>query len=131
MSGESFGAMLRRFRERKTGRANGNRFVPVRLSISQGALARVVGIDPSYVALMERDRRNPTRDIVLSIADALDLSAREADQILYAAGLAPQADYQEMYEDCQRRLTAILDLAGGFGPVVTRDGARRGEEATS
>jgi transcriptional regulator with XRE-family HTH domain len=62
--------------------------------LSQNGLARLAGIDPAYVNRMERDPLGaPSRTVVLSLADALEMDDGETDHLLYAAGLAPKTDW--------------------------------------
>lgn len=110
---ESFGAMLRRLRQQYDGESYGNRFGPTRLCLSLGALARLIGVDTSYLSLLERgERTNPARDVVLAIARTLNLGSDETDHLLFTAGLAPETDWQARAEDAERRMVAIADLLG-------------------
>jgi transcriptional regulator with XRE-family HTH domain len=85
-----------------------------RVGLSQGMLARYSGVDQSYVTKIERgDRLMPGRAVTLALAETLELSARQTDRLLYAAGLAPQRDYQALYEDVERRLAAVVAAATG------------------
>lgn len=101
MSGETFGQMLRRHR--------------IAAALSQNALAHAAGIDPAYVNRLERGlstRRDgrahlPHRSHVLALAEVMDVSQAEADRLLYAAGLAPQADYQTRAEVAEAKLHLI------------------------
>lgn len=86
---DSFGAMLRRLR--------------ISAGLSQNQLARQAGCDPAYVNRFEIGKGHarkdgqpnvPGRAIVLAFAEVLDLSQSQADRLLYAAGLAPQEDWQ-------------------------------------
>jgi transcriptional regulator with XRE-family HTH domain len=98
---ETFGQMLRRLR--------------IERALSQSALARRAGCDPGYVNRMERGTQLrqdgrvtiPDRTIVLALAEVLDISQAEADRLLYAAGLAPQADYQTRAEAAEAKLDLI------------------------
>lgn len=50
-------------------------------------LAERIDLDPSYIAQIERGRRDPPRQQVIDrMAVALDLTAEEAAQLSYAAG---------------------------------------------
>lgn len=101
MTGETFAAMLRRLRE--------GRF------LSQNALARAAGIDPAYVNRLEAGRQPlgnhrpsiPGRTVVLALAEVLDVSQAEADRLLFAAGLAPQVDWQTRALVAEGRLKTI------------------------
>lgn len=77
-SGEAFGALLQSFRRRA--------------GLSQGALAKLAGIDPSYVNRLERgEREPPKREIVEALITALQLPPDDADRLLVAAGHLPRA----------------------------------------
>lgn len=61
------------------------------------AVARAAEIDPAYVFRLEKGGPKshiPTRGVVLALAGVFDLSPSETDRLLYAAGLAPQEDWQ-------------------------------------
>jgi transcriptional regulator with XRE-family HTH domain len=71
-----FGATLRRYRRC--------------VGWSQNALARVVGLDASYINRLERgEREAPTRQTALALAQALELSTEDADRLLGSAGYLP------------------------------------------
>lgn len=77
-SGEAFGALLQALRRRA--------------GLSQGALAKLAGIDPSYVNRLERgEREPPKREIVEALIAALQLPPDDADRLLVAAGHLPRA----------------------------------------
>jgi len=58
--------------------------------MSQLALATEAGVTPRHVSFVESGRANPSRDMVLKLARALDVPLRERNQVLLAAGYAPQ-----------------------------------------
>lgn len=73
-----FGELLHTFRERA--------------QLSQRALAKEIGVDPSYVNRLERSERNPPdRDLTLKMAAALKLTPAETDAFIFAAGGLPLA----------------------------------------
>ncbi len=57
--------------------------------LSQLDLAHVAGISQRHLSFLELDRTKPSRDMVLRLAAALDLPAREQNGLLLAAGYAP------------------------------------------
>ena len=57
--------------------------------LSQSRLAAFAGYDHSYVSRLESDSRAPTRDAVLSLANAMGLPDVERDQLLASAGFLP------------------------------------------
>lgn len=71
-----FAATLRRYR--------------VRAGFSQNALAKVVGIDASYINRLESgEREAPTRPVAQSLARALARCPEEVDRLLFSAGHMP------------------------------------------
>jgi transcriptional regulator with XRE-family HTH domain len=95
VTGETFGQLLRRLR--------------IERGFSQNALARMSGVDPAYVNRMERDdgSMSPRKPIMLALAEALDLSYAERDRLLWAAGLAPEVDWQRRCEDVEAALESV------------------------
>lgn len=118
MTGESFGAMLRRLR--------------IGAALSQNALARGAGCDAAYVNRLERPGQRmrggqsifthaPRRTFVCAFAQVLGLGPAETDRLLYAAGLAPATDWQTLAEHAEDRLAAIREaLAEDDDPVLSR-----------
>lgn len=83
----------------------------IRRGLSQSALARLVGVDPSYVnRIVKHGIERPSRPVVLEMAVAFDLDADETDRLLFAAGHAPERDWQTVAEAYAERLRQI-DLA--------------------
>ncbi len=73
---EDFASTLRRYR--------------LRAGLSQNALAKVVGINASYINRLESgEREAPTREVAHALARALTLSPDEVDRLLFAAGHVP------------------------------------------
>ena len=59
--------------------------------LSMNALARKAGLRSHvHVSMLESDRANPSRAMVLKLAGALGLGAAATDEGLAAAGFAPQ-----------------------------------------
>lgn len=75
MDGDNFGAVLRSLRERAR--------------LSQSAVARRAGLDPSFVNRLESGQRNAERSIAERLAVALDLESADADRLLAAGGHLP------------------------------------------
>lgn len=112
MSGETFGAMLKRLR--------------IERGMSQNELARSSGVDPAYVNRLERageqlasgktiKQHLPGREIMLGLAESLDLSYAERDRLLFIAGLAPEIDWQARCEDAE---AVIHTIRGAVGEAV-------------
>lgn len=112
MTGETFGQMLRLFRERQDGHVQGNRFTSERRCLSQNQLAHRCEIDVSYINRLERglstdpraESSQPSRAIVESLACGLRLSPLDRDRLLIAAGYWPWPDQAE---DVERALAAV------------------------
>jgi transcriptional regulator with XRE-family HTH domain len=63
----------------------------VRKGLSQNALAQKAGIDPSYVNRLETGAREaPTREKVLDIARALELTSTGTNELLLSADYRPE-----------------------------------------
>jgi transcriptional regulator with XRE-family HTH domain len=58
--------------------------------MSQLALATEAGVTARHVSFVESGRANPSREMVLTLTRALDVPLRERNQVLLAAGYAPQ-----------------------------------------
>jgi transcriptional regulator with XRE-family HTH domain len=57
--------------------------------LSQLALATQAQISSRHLCFVETGRANPSRDMVLLLADTLDVPLRERNALLLAAGFAP------------------------------------------
>ncbi len=57
--------------------------------MSQLVLSTEAGVTSRHVSFIESGRANPSRDMVLTLARALDVPLRERNQMLLAAGYAP------------------------------------------
>lgn len=74
----SFGSTLKQLREARR--------------ISQSRLGLEAGFDHSYVSRLESGARKPAREAVDQLADALNASPAERDQLLQSAGFAGPID---------------------------------------
>jgi transcriptional regulator with XRE-family HTH domain len=72
--------------------------------MSQLALAHEAGVTPRHVSFVESGRANPSREMVLTLTRALNVPLRERNQVLLAAGYAPQ--YRETGLD-DRSMAAV------------------------
>jgi transcriptional regulator with XRE-family HTH domain len=72
---ETFASLLRTYRQE-------------RKNLTQSALAVAAGYDRSYISYLERGLRNPTREVVLTIAQVLELSPSERNALLLSARFA-------------------------------------------
>jgi len=82
---------------------------------SQLALAADAGVSTRHVSFIETGRSSPSREMVLTLADALDVPLRERNALLEAAGYA--AVYREtslgapVMADVHRALSHLLNAA--------------------
>jgi transcriptional regulator with XRE-family HTH domain len=80
--------------------------------MSQLNLATTAGVTQRHVSFVESGRAQPSRELVLHLARALDVPLRERNQLLLAAGYAPQ--YRETgldqpaLQQVQRALQRLL-----------------------
>src|SRR5262245_52507834 len=56
---------------------------------SQLDLAYDAGVSPRHVSFIETGRSSPSREMVLTLATALDIPLRDRNSLLVAAGYAP------------------------------------------
>lgn len=73
---ETFGTLLRAWRERRR--------------LSQQDLSLVAGVSTRHLSFLETGRSKPSREMVLTLADHLDVPLRERNDLLTAAGFAAQ-----------------------------------------
>jgi transcriptional regulator with XRE-family HTH domain len=65
---------------------------------SQLELALEAGVSARHISFLETGRSNPSRDMVIGLADNLEMPLRDRNELLIAAGFAPE--YRELaYED--------------------------------
>jgi transcriptional regulator with XRE-family HTH domain len=57
--------------------------------LSQLQLAMTAGCSQRHISFLELGRANPSREMVLRLAEALDVPLRQANELLLAAGFAP------------------------------------------
>ncbi|MEU8267926.1 helix-turn-helix transcriptional regulator [Sphaerisporangium sp. NPDC049002] len=93
--------------------------------LSQLDLAIQADISTRHLSFLETGRSNPSRDMVLHLSEELDLSLRERNHLLLAAGFAPV--YSETTLDAPRMTavrTALRQVLTGHEPypAVVVDG---------
>jgi transcriptional regulator with XRE-family HTH domain len=76
----SAGVLLRLWRERRR--------------LSQLDLADRAGVSTRHLSFIENGRSRPTAEMILRLADQLDVPLRERDRLLLAGGFAPRFDRQ-------------------------------------
>src|SRR3954454_22494062 len=79
------GALLRRWRESRR--------------LSQMELALDAGVSTRHLSFLENGRSKPSREMVVRLADHLDVPLRERNELLLAAGYAPAYHQSAMDED--------------------------------
>lgn len=90
--------------------------------MSQLDLATEAGVSTRHLSFVETGRSVPSRDMVLLLADVLDVPLRERNALLQAAGFAPR--YQETdlgspeLAQVRRALDFILDRHEPYGAYV-------------
>jgi transcriptional regulator with XRE-family HTH domain len=101
---ETFGQMLARLRKRA--------------GLSQNQLALRSSVNPAHVHRMESGAGKPSRTVLRMLAAVMGASDAETDRLLYAAGLAPERDWQALAEDAIARLEGIRGHTDGWSPPV-------------
>jgi transcriptional regulator with XRE-family HTH domain len=86
----TIGALLRRWREARR--------------LSQMELALEAGVSTRHLSFLENGRAQPSREMVVRLADQLDVPLRERNELLLAAGYAPA--YAEGAMD-EERMAAV------------------------
>src|SRR4051812_23623419 len=86
------GALLRRWRESRR--------------LSQMELALDAGVSTRHLSFVENGRSKPSREMVVRLADHLDVPLRERNELLLAAGYAPA--YQQTGMD-EERMAMVRD----------------------
>lgn len=94
--GQPVGALLRGWRERRR--------------LSQLDLALQAGVSARHVSFVETGRARPSRDMVLRLAEELNVPLRERNPMLVAAGFAPAYPARTLADDDMAPVRAALDL---------------------
>jgi transcriptional regulator with XRE-family HTH domain len=93
--------------------------------VSQLDLALAAGVSTRHISFVETGRSKASREMVLLLAQALDVPLRERNRFLHAAGFAAQfretrLDDPQM-SDMLRALRLILEQCGPLGGAVAFD----------
>src|ERR1043165_3799952 len=92
----------------------------------QEELAARAGVSPRHLSFVENGRSQPSRDLVLALAGALDVPLRERNTLLTAAGFAAAFRASsldpEVMASLRRAIDHVLAQQEPFGAVVI-DGA--------
>ena len=91
------GLLLREWRERRR--------------LSQLDLAHLAGTSARHLSYVETGRSRPSRDMVLRLAETLEVPLGDRNQILLAAGHAPAYEDARRDAAATRYLLEVLDLA--------------------
>jgi transcriptional regulator with XRE-family HTH domain len=94
----------------------------LRRRLSQLDLALEAGVSARHVSFVETGRSKPSAEMVLQLAEHLDVPLRERNQMLLAAGYAPRYGERDM-EDPEMRpvrdaIQRVLDAHSPFPAVV-------------
>jgi transcriptional regulator with XRE-family HTH domain len=94
ISRESFGAQLRRWRQHR--------------HLSQLTLACAAELSSRHLSFLETGRSIPSRDMVLRLAERLEVPLRERNTLLLAAGFAPVYPVRSMDDPALRPIRHTL-----------------------
>ncbi len=99
----SVGVLLRQWRQRR--------------HLSQLALAIEADVSARHLSFLETGRAKPSRDMVLHLADILDVPLRERNELLLAAGFAPAYPDRPLdHPDLTPVRDAIRTVLAGYQP---------------
>ncbi|MCX4658988.1 helix-turn-helix domain-containing protein [Streptomyces uncialis] len=102
-AGRGVGPLLRDWRERRR--------------LSQLELALRAGSSARHISFVETGRSRPSEELILRLADHLDVPMRERNALLLAAGYAPRFPETSMDDPAMEGLRAGLDrLLQGYDP---------------
>ena len=94
--------------------------------LSQLGLATEAGISSRHLCFVETGRSKPSREMVLLLAETLDVPLRERNALLLAAGFAPEFSESALdapaLEVVRRALDAMLEKHEPFPAVVMNRG---------
>jgi transcriptional regulator with XRE-family HTH domain len=95
LSAAGFGSLLRAWRKRR--------------SISQLALALDAAVSPRHLSFIETGRARPSREMVVNLADHLEVPLRERNTLLLAAGYAPLYGEQPLSSEGMEPVRNAID----------------------
>jgi transcriptional regulator with XRE-family HTH domain len=94
--------------------------------MSQEALAARAGVSARHLSFVENGKSNPSREVVLALAGALDVPLRERNALLASAGFAAAFRASELDGDelahLRRAIDHILAKQEPYGAVVVDGG---------
>lgn len=91
----------------------------IALGLRQGVLAQAVGISPSYLNLIEHNRRRIGGSLLLQISKVLDVDPSQLTEGAEAAVLQALGQAATIHSDSGAEVEKIQDLAGQFPGWVT------------
>jgi len=77
---------------------------------SQLNLALEAGVSQRHLSFLESSRAQPSRDMVLQLAEVLDIPLRERNLLLHAAGFAPVFQQRLLQDDDMKAVREALEL---------------------
>src|SRR5216683_1254649 len=84
---------------------------------SQMNLALEVGVSPRHLSFVETGRSKPSPELLLALADRLDVPLRERNTLLLAAGYAPRYQQTSLDDRAMTRVRAALQrMLDGHDP---------------
>jgi len=102
------GELLREWRQRRR--------------LSQLDLSNVAAVSSRHLSFVETGRSRPSRELVLHLAECLDVPLRERNSLLLAAGYAPVYQERSLEDDemdpVRRALDAVLAGHGPYPAVI-------------
>ncbi len=96
-----------------------------RRRLSQLDLALDAGVSQRHLSFVESGRASPSRDMVLHLAEALDVPLRERNALLLAAGFAPRYAERPLHDPALAAARAVVDAilrAHEPNPALAVDG---------
>lgn len=78
--------------------------------LSQLALALEAGVSPRHLSYVETGKAQPSRDLVMRLADALEMPLRERNTLLMAAGYAPKYAETELETPVMAQVRRAIEL---------------------
>lgn len=83
----------------------------VRRNLSQLRLASGAAVSARHLSFIETGRARPSREMILYLADRLDVPLRERNRLLLAGGYAPVYGERPLESD---EMTAVRGRSSGF-----------------
>src|SRR6201999_726970 len=85
----------------------------LRRHLSQLDLAEDAGISTRHLSFLETGRAAPSRDMVLKLAERLEVPLRERNVLLVAAGFAPAFPQRSLDDPVLKPARAAIDMVLG------------------